>query len=463
MTIKTDAVVVYDYVLTDRQGAELEQSDPHRPSSYIHGRGMIIPGLERALEAKPLGAYEFFVPAREAYGERDEALVLSTPLADVPEDVEPKVGERVMVSIDGGADREARIVAVSDREVTADANHRLAGIDLRVRVTVRQIRDATVDELEHGVVRSFPFDVFGERAAFGGEQGDRLRSVEGLAMFPPYPWGTNLYGDLLRGRCADLDGDVIELGVGLGGMSLFLGRIAKDLQKKVYSLDSFAGLPRPDGAKDNDYFRATDYAGTTDVLERFRQNIRRFELDGTVTPIQGFFAETLPRLPADLRLCLAHLDSDLFDSVITSLEAIYDRVVDGGVIVIDDFFHHAQGPARACASFFSQRGIRPVYYVTFPYSVAIIKGEESRDRKRSLDGNVYSLDWLRTDALLRASVRRSLQTGCRDTAWTANCERLLTLLEGSGHRSSDIYLYLHALQDFWDHIDVDSAREPIRI
>ena len=62
----------------------------------------------------------------------------------------------------------------------------------------------------------FPFDVIAH-VGMPGETGSLIRKVREHCMTPPFPWGHWLYGKLFRRRCAALEGDVIELGVGQVG------------------------------------------------------------------------------------------------------------------------------------------------------------------------------------------------------------------------------------------------------
>lgn len=303
----------------------------------------------------------------------------------------------------------------------------------------------------------FPFDLFGHDA-MPGPTGEIIRATRHLSTFPPYPWGQWLYGRVMASRWAALEGDVIELGVAYGGMSIFLAGLACPHGKKVWSYDSFGGLPEPDPRRDNPFFKAGDFGpgpDGPDLLSRFEREISDFGLNGLVVPVKGFFDETLRLLRPGQRFCFAHLDSDLYSSVLTSLEAVYDRVVEGGVVVIDDFFHHGQGPLRAAADFFNARRERPVYHVSFPYSVFVFKGKAFNrpPGKRSLDGNVYSFERLRRDGyfmeVLRESVATAAALGEAGESFRSRKE-LLRLLETGGHRSSDVYVYLKALGAFWD-------------
>merc|ERR1719361_407635 len=71
-----------------------------------------------------------------------------------------------------------------------------------------------------------------------------------------------------------------------------------------------------------------------------------------------------------------HIDADLYDSVYDALEKVWDRISEGGIVAVDDFFHHAQGPARAVSDFFRARcqAEPPLLFVVPTYAVLIVKG-----------------------------------------------------------------------------------------
>lgn len=310
-------------------------------------------------------------------------------------------------------------------------------------------------EAESRTPLAFPFNAFSDRL-MEGELGDLIRELKPHFMLPPYPWGHWLYGRIFE-SVSTLDGDLIELGVGKGGTSLFFGHLARAAGKRVYSFDSFEGLPDPDIGNDNPYFRKGDYRPSPriqlNLLQRLHYLAKQYDLVDTIQPVKGFFADTVPTIPGEQRFCLAHLDSDLYDSVHVSLEGIYDKVVEGGAIILDDFFHPAQGPTRAAADFFNTRGILPVYHVSFPYSVVVFKGESADPATvhRALDGNVYSLAWLRDDDTLL----RTLED-CLNAAGGEDCRMLLELLKSEPKGARDIYTYWRSLEMFWDRISTPS-------
>lgn len=308
----------------------------------------------------------------------------------------------------------------------------------------------------------FPFDLFQpyELEQNGGEEGRRIADLREISMYPPFPWGQWLYGRLLRERMPDLTGDIIECGVGLGGMSVFLGDYAQQFGRKLYSLDSFEGLPPPDPINDNPYFMEDDYAGTsfgTALVERVRQTLTDAGLSEIATVIPGYFDTTLDQLSADTTFAFVHIDVDLYQSALQPLQALFPRLASGGMLVIDDFFHHAQGPARAAAHYFASINYEALYHVSYPYSVVIIKDEAvGPGHHRCIDGNHYSLDYLRSDRVFERAIAKSVAraTSAKHQGPAQNARRLHTLIRGKGpDRSAEIYEYWAALQDYWDAID----------
>ena len=118
-----------------------------------------------------------------------------------------------------------------------------------------------------------------------------------------------------------------------GGMSLFLGAMAQFAGKRHFAFDSFEGLPPPQVAKDNIYFRAGDYAsrdGQLDLYTRFVQIVADFGLTGTIFPVRGWFKETVPATLPGRAVSFAHVDVDLFDSTYEVLANVFPCLVPGG-------------------------------------------------------------------------------------------------------------------------------------
>jgi O-methyltransferase len=167
-------------------------------------------------------------------------------------------------------------------------------------------------------------------------------------------------------RCLDvirqnnIPGDVIETGVWRGGATVFMrGYWAAHgvSDRTVWVADSFAGVPEPSVAEDIGYdLSAAKEPALAIDQARVEALFARYDLlDDQVKFLPGWFRETLPAAPID-RLALIRLDGDLYESTFDALDALYDRLVSGGFLVVDDY--GALPPCRrAIEDFRAQRGI----------------------------------------------------------------------------------------------------------
>jgi FKBP-type peptidyl-prolyl cis-trans isomerase SlyD len=152
MQIAKNKVVSIDYTLTNAKGEVLDKSSKGQPLQYIQGQGHLIPGLERVLEGKGAGdAVKAAIPAKDAYGDRDEELMQIIPKDSFAEIPDLKVGMELEAEGDDGV-RVITVVGIEEDRVVVDGNHPLAGMDLNFDVTIVGVRDATEDELGHGHV-----------------------------------------------------------------------------------------------------------------------------------------------------------------------------------------------------------------------------------------------------------------------------------------------------------------------
>ena len=152
-TIAPNKVVAINYAVKTEDGQTLDQSKDGSPLNFIHGRGMLIPGLENALEGKKVGdSFTAEVKPEEAYGERHDGLIQTVPRNLFGEN-EVQPGMQFRASTDQG-EQSVVIVEVKDDEVTVDGNHPLAGVNLNFDVEVIEVREATEQELEHGHVHT---------------------------------------------------------------------------------------------------------------------------------------------------------------------------------------------------------------------------------------------------------------------------------------------------------------------
>ncbi len=155
MQVKKHKVVSIDYSLTDDNGEVIDSSQAAGPLYYLRGEGNIIPGLESALEGKSLGdQIQVSIDPADAYGERIERLRQVVSREQFGDTKDLDVGMRFRGPMEGDQQRVFRIVELDGNDVTIDGNHELAGVRLHFDVTIREVRDASSEEIEHGHAHS---------------------------------------------------------------------------------------------------------------------------------------------------------------------------------------------------------------------------------------------------------------------------------------------------------------------
>lgn len=153
LMIGDNMVASIHYTLTNNAGEILDSSEGAEPLSYLHGAGNLIPGLERELLGKTSGAtLQVTIAPGDAYGEIQPELVQIVPAGAFQgvENVEP--GMAFEAQDPQGNARRVVVKSVDDDQVTIDANHPLAGVELNFDVQVVEVRDATSEEIAHGHV-----------------------------------------------------------------------------------------------------------------------------------------------------------------------------------------------------------------------------------------------------------------------------------------------------------------------
>lgn len=154
MKVAKDTVVSLSYELIDSNGgAILEKSND--PISYVHGGyDGIFPTVEEALHGKNVGdKVSVNMEPDDAFGEYDHDLVRVESRDMFPKDIE--VGMQLEGGAEGDDDEDYMlftIVEITDKDVTVDGNHPLAGKTLNFNATVTDVRAATKEELDHGHV-----------------------------------------------------------------------------------------------------------------------------------------------------------------------------------------------------------------------------------------------------------------------------------------------------------------------
>ena len=154
-------VVEFSYRITDCHGEVVEQVD--LPLSMVFMRhNRLYDVVEKALVGCRVGdEVSVGVPAAEsAWGEADANLILVQDIEHVPPPYR-QIGQEAQFQAENGEIKTFRVTRVTADSVTLDGNHPFAGQTMTFHVKVLAIRDASKDELLHGIASGAPDSVGG--------------------------------------------------------------------------------------------------------------------------------------------------------------------------------------------------------------------------------------------------------------------------------------------------------------
>lgn len=121
------------------------------PLGYVHGHNEILaPSVHKALEGRRAGdVIEVPIDGNRIFGPRDESLVFTDRLENVPEEYR-QVGVSILMENDSGQTRSFLVTRLDDETLTVDGNNPLCGREVVFRLEVLTVRDATDEEMKAG-------------------------------------------------------------------------------------------------------------------------------------------------------------------------------------------------------------------------------------------------------------------------------------------------------------------------
>ena len=175
----------------------------------------------------------------------------------------------------------------------------------------------------------------------------------------------------------NIEGDIIECGVAMGGnfASMILGvtSIPTGEQRKFWGFDSFQGIQLA-GKKDTQQAGIGEITHNTDVpyedllvssgitchsQQQVENHLSIWGLSKfNIEFVEGWVQNSIPLVNDRInKISILRLDMDVYHPTIYTLNMWWDKISDGGVIIIDDW---ALGGVRiACEEFFKEKGINP--------------------------------------------------------------------------------------------------------
>ncbi|WP_427999760.1 FKBP-type peptidyl-prolyl cis-trans isomerase [Acidovorax sp.] len=154
MEITEQCVVALTWILKDTLGEELDVLE--KPVEFLVGGDDLLPRIEEALQGHSAGAsVALHLEPEDAFGDFNDQLLFLEPRSLFPQEIEEGMtfdGTALPEGCNPDAPRDVlyTVAEIYPEHVVLDGNHPLAGIALRLQLTVQSVREATEDEIGQG-------------------------------------------------------------------------------------------------------------------------------------------------------------------------------------------------------------------------------------------------------------------------------------------------------------------------
>lgn len=159
----------------------------------------------------------------------------------------------------------------------------------------------------------------------------------------------------LLNQATHVSGNIWECGVYKGGTAAMIANFLKDSRssKSLYLFDTFKGMPKTDA--DRDWHKEGDFSDTS--IEAVREYVG---CQDVCVYRKGFIPESFAGLEGET-IALAHIDVDIYQSIIDCLNFIWPRLSVGGFVIFDDYgWASCPGARRAVDDYFIHTTATPV-------------------------------------------------------------------------------------------------------
>lgn len=149
-TIQNGKFVELTYKVSDKKSGHV-LTRVEFPLSYVHGYNEILaPSVHKELEGKSAGdVIEVLIDGNQIFGSRDESLVFTDHIENVPEEYR-QVGTSILMENEEGKTRSFIVTRMDDKTLTVDGNNPLCGREVVFTLEILTVRDATDEETRAG-------------------------------------------------------------------------------------------------------------------------------------------------------------------------------------------------------------------------------------------------------------------------------------------------------------------------
>lgn len=127
---------------TFNDGTQFDSSyDRGEPIEFVCGSGMMIQGFDKAVASLNVGeSVDIHLMPEEAYGQVDPEAFITIAISELPGSEDLKVDDMIYLQNEYGQQFPAKVTALTDSEITFDANHEMAGKELNFRIELVEVK-----------------------------------------------------------------------------------------------------------------------------------------------------------------------------------------------------------------------------------------------------------------------------------------------------------------------------------
>lgn len=163
----------------------------------------------------------------------------------------------------------------------------------------------------------------------------------------------------------NIQGNFAECGVAAGGSSALLAWVLKKYSRhprKLFSFDSFSGMPRPTEFDSSGGIDAESTGWGTGTCSAPEESVReicmKLGVEEVLVTVKGYFEDTLPQMRDWVGMvALLHMDGDWYESTMSILNNLYDRLTNGALVQVDDYGYW-DGCRKAMHEFATSRALQ---------------------------------------------------------------------------------------------------------
>ncbi len=143
-----------------------------------------------------------------------------------------------------------------------------------------------------------------------------------------------------------VEGDIAEFGCQTGRTATAISAAMKLIRadKTLFLFDSFKGLPESthETDRENEHVKSGVWGrGELKGISpnQLRKKCRRYLPDESIKIYEGWFSDSLPKVPAETKFSMLHIDCDLYQSTMDVLEHVFrtKSISEGAIFLFDDW------------------------------------------------------------------------------------------------------------------------------